>query len=152
MSGVGKRQRLVLLSYFLNVSQLLRSSIHSKGFRDAFSPLAFSLTGSPPSCGSYHLYSSVVKKGHSAHTVYGRRTWGFISSSCLNQRHHIPYSSMPVTSTSQSHSLTNRGPTPLSWLRTILCFASVFGFCPLLSCWVLLMHMHTLSPHVYHML
>lgn len=63
MRGVGKRQRLVLLSYFLNVSQLLRSSIHSKGFRDAFLSLAFSLTGSPPLCGNYHLYCSLVKRG-----------------------------------------------------------------------------------------
>lgn len=36
------------------------------------------------------------------------RPWSFISSSCLNPRYHIPYSSMPVASTSQRHSLTSR--------------------------------------------
>lgn len=71
-----------------------------------------------------------------------------ISSSCLNQRHHIPNSSMPVTSTSQRHSLTEwPSSSVLAVDNTVLCFC-LWLMPTALMLGLAHTHAHILSPYV----
>lgn len=159
---MGNSQTLSTPSHYLNVSQLLRSSIHrqrriQKMRMDGQRCLLITcLSPAWPETLMWKLppFQLPSKKGHSAHAVHGALSWKTMKfckfqlfeskiprTLLLYARYwHFPRDMvLPVKS----------GPAPPSWPRTSLCFAFYFGLHPLLSCLVLLIHVCTYSLHIY---
>lgn len=115
--GVGNSPVLAPPRHSLNVSQLLRSSIHRQRRKMRMDGqrylLITCLSPAWPETLMWELPPFLLpsKKGHSAHAVCSTSSLEGhkdLSSSCLNPGYHIPYSSVPETGTSQRHGLTGK--------------------------------------------
>lgn len=115
--------------------------------------LPFSCLSWDPSCGSYHLSSSLAWKV-TEHMLFmvalSRKTMKFCNLQLSKSKIALTLPQYATLALPRDTVLLVKSGLDLpSWLRTLLCFAFYFGLRLLLSCLVLLIRTHTVSLYVH---